>query len=296
MVIVDKKKCVGCGTCAKVCHEACISIVEKRASIDYSTCSTCTQCIAICAERALSWDGAVPTPFNRDLLPSSNQLGELFGERRTIRDFTQEPLDRELLEEIVSQGARAPTHNFHLRYIVINNPMLIDTFEKASFQFSSRVYRFLFRPWVVQRQVALLSRPIREEFARAKPKLEAAVQRGRGFRSTPAALICVVGDRRVPLSVESAQYALYNMSLYAQVKGIGCQNLVGNRMVFNRNRGITDLLGLVKHERFFAIMGLGYPSIEFKNKVQGKRMQVQWNDGDFHGAVIGKTIGDGNEN
>jgi hypothetical protein len=127
--------------------------------------------------------------------------------------------------------------------------------------------------------VNIAPRPFREEFNKGKPKLEAAIVRGRGYKSRPAVMVCVVADRRTPLSLESAQYALYNMSLYAQVKGLGCRSLIGNQMIFNKNKEVRRRLGLKKNERIFAVAGFGYPSVKFRNKVQGKRIKVQWNDG-----------------
>jgi hypothetical protein len=112
----------------------------------------------------------------------------------------------------------------------------------------------------------------------AKPKLERVQEIGRGLRSRPTALVFVVGDKRTPFSEPSAQYALYNMNLYAQLKGVGVHNLVGNQMFLNRSKAARKRLGLGKHERIYATLGLGYPAVKFRSKVRGKTMPIQWND------------------
>jgi hypothetical protein len=66
--------------------------------------------------------------------------------------------------------------------------------------------------------------------------------------------------------------------LYAQAKGIGCRNLVGNQMIFNGSRAVRERLGLDKNERFYGTMGLGIPAVCFRNKVEGRTLPVQWND------------------
>jgi len=51
--------------------------------------------------------------------------------------------------------------------------------------------------------------PAREfEYLKARPKLENSMKRKKAFKSVPAALVFIVADKRVPLSLESAQYAL----------------------------------------------------------------------------------------
>ena len=276
MVVIDAERCTACGSCVKVCHEHCMTLVDERLAIDYGSCSTCTQCIAICPRKALSWDGILPEDFDPASLPSAHQVDELLQERRTIRQFTEEPLARETLEEIVSRGIYAPTHNPHLRCILIDDPELIQAFDRAAFQFSRRILKLVFRPWPVRALLAVAPRSLRDEYAKALPKLELAVKRGRGYDCAPPALVCVVGDGRVPLSLESAQYALYAMALSAQVRGVACRNLVGNQMIFNRSREIRRGLGLKPHERIVAVAGFGWPAVHFKNKVLGKRMELQW--------------------
>lgn len=63
--VVDKKKCIGCGTCVKFCPEACIELVEsqnpaspsqgrsKIASIDYEWCKGCGVCVTVCPVKAI---------------------------------------------------------------------------------------------------------------------------------------------------------------------------------------------------------------------------------------------------
>ena len=288
MVVIDNERCTGCGSCVKICHEHCMSLIDQKVAIDYAACSTCTQCIASCPQKALSWNGVLPIDFDQALLPSVSQLDELFRERRTIRAFTDKTVDRKTLEQIISWGAYAPTHNFNLRCIAIDDPEIIEAFDKAAFLFSKRIYRLVFRSRLIRGLVALAPRFMREEFNKALPKLETAVKRGRGYECRPPALVCVAGDARVPLSLESAQYALYNMSLFAQVKGLGCRNLVGNQMIFNRSKKIRRLLCLQSYEKIFAIAGFGHPAVRFKNKVLSKRMNIQWNGrSEFKGGLDG---------
>ena len=146
MVVIDAQRCTGCGSCVKICHEHCVSLVDKKVTIDFKACSTCTQCVAICRERALSWDGVLPVDFDPGSLPSPHQLEELLRERRTIRAFREEMVARSTLEEIIAWAACAPTHNFHLRCIAIDDPTIIEAFDTAAFRFSRRIHALLFRP------------------------------------------------------------------------------------------------------------------------------------------------------
>jgi 2-oxoacid:acceptor oxidoreductase delta subunit (pyruvate/2-ketoisovalerate family) len=63
--VVDKEKCIGCGTCIQFCPEACIqvesikynvsSIQEKKiANIDYDWCKGCGICEQVCPVKAIS--------------------------------------------------------------------------------------------------------------------------------------------------------------------------------------------------------------------------------------------------
>jgi hypothetical protein len=103
------------------------------------------------------------------------------------------------------------------------------------------------------------------------------MHRKRNFKTVPAAIVMIIADKRTPLNLESAQSALYNIDLYAQARGLGCRNLVGNQMFLNRSRSFRRIIGLKKHEQIFGTLALGYPAVKFRKKINGRKINIQWN-------------------
>ena len=273
MIIIDNDKCTRCGLCVRVCHESCIDITDDTLHINYELCSTCTQCIAVCPPKALSWDGVHPVAYDRKRIPSPEQLDELFKERRTIRFFKKDRIDRKLLEEIVGYGTYAPTNNFNLRAVVVDDPEVIKEMEQIILRLISRIYRLVMKPRLVFNLIRKIT-PAMDP--KDKVKIEEAMERGTSLRSEPAAAVFIVGDKRIALSSESAQYALYNMILYAQTKGIGSCLRGAGRIFLDKNRTARARLGLKRHEHILDTLLLGYPDVKFANKVKGKTMDIQW--------------------
>jgi len=51
---VDKKNCIGCGTCFSYCPEAAIDFdLERKADIDYDICKGCGVCASVCPKKAI---------------------------------------------------------------------------------------------------------------------------------------------------------------------------------------------------------------------------------------------------
>jgi Pyruvate/2-oxoacid:ferredoxin oxidoreductase delta subunit/nitroreductase len=286
MIVVDTQKCRGCGLCAEVCHEQCIALVgengARAAQVDHALCSTCTQCIAICPRQALSWDRVAPVPYDDRRLPAPEQIAELFGQRRTVRRFTERTIDRATLSEIVGCAIYAPTNNYALRAIVVDRgkagdgPALMEALDATLMRSVALAYNLLYRHKAVYHLLRAITPAVDDK---GKVKMERGLEQGRAFETLPAALVLIAGDHRVLLSVESAQYALYNVILYAQARGIASRINGGIPLVLNRNRAARRRLGLGRHEHILAALELGYPAVRFRNKVKGKRLPIQWNDG-----------------
>lgn len=275
MITLEVEKCSQCGLCADLCHESCIQLTESGPLIDHVVCSTCTQCVAACPNQALSWDGQAPIAFDRKRLPTAEQLDELFKERRSIRRFKRKKIAQPLLEEIVQYGFFAPTHDFNLRVIVVDDDGLINALDQAIVAYCRWIYHLAFQFKVIGLLAGLLG--FSGELIRARPKLEAAVRNGHAFHSMPTAIILVVGGKKTALSEASAQYALANMMYYAQVKGVGTCLWANGPIFIDKNRAARRRLGIQPNERIYGAMYMGYPAVRFSNKVTGKAPAIHWN-------------------
>jgi nitroreductase/NAD-dependent dihydropyrimidine dehydrogenase PreA subunit len=280
MITFHADRCSACGLCVENCHEDSLALVDGALQIDRMLCDACAQCIAICPRQALSWDGIPPVAFDRSLLPSSDQLLELFKERRSIRVFKKTRIERTLLEEIADIGVYAPTHNHVFKVIIIDDPDLIAQLSASILLINNRIYRLIYQNWLVTNPLVTSLTDLLgfgDEFRKARPKLESALRRGSAFSSTPAAIMIVVGNKNVALAEASAQYALANMMYYAQIRGVGTC-LWGNAPIFlDKDKTIRRRLGIVKRERIYGALYMGYPGIKFSNKVNGKALPIQWN-------------------
>jgi nitroreductase len=107
-------------------------------------------------------------------------------------------------------------------------------------------------------------------------KIARGLAMGRTYKTIPAAQVYIVGDRRIVLSEVSAHYALYNMILMAQAKGIGSRIKAAGSLILDRTKTARNILGLKKREHILATLDLGYPAVRFKNKVEGKCMPIEW--------------------
>lgn len=278
MIVVNRERCVGCGLCARICHELCIEIAGNgragRPEVDHTLCSTCTQCIAICPKQALAWDRIQAEPYDKDRLPAPDQLLELLKQRRTVRRFRTRPLERKLIEEIAGVGIYAPTNNYDLRAIAVDDPDLMELFDRVIMQYSKRTYNLFFKTSLGFTVFSAISPKVNPKL---KVKMQNGLELGTSMPTRPAAILFIVGDDRVLFSEASAQYALYNTILYAQIKGVGSRINAAGPLTLDRNKSVRSALGLARNSHILAMLELGYPAVRFRNKVEGKKMPLQWN-------------------
>ncbi|MCG8642264.1 MAG: nitroreductase family protein, partial [Desulfobacterales bacterium] len=135
-IIIDQSKCVKCKKCIKVCSSNVLSFDTERVIISYPEfCISCGHCAAICLKDAISsHPDNNRNPFVTKLIPSDrsdNQL--LFHEKRSVREFKDQPIPKDLIEELIKYGEKAPSsENLRKRkYYVITDKNKIAELEQA---------------------------------------------------------------------------------------------------------------------------------------------------------------------
>ena len=114
---LNESKCNGCGLCAEVCKDFNFRIVNSKATLipePLFGCVACGHCMAICPTGAIEIHGRTLSPDdlfnlpNRESAASYDQVQNLLKSRRSIREFKDKPVDKEIVEKIINASMTAP--------------------------------------------------------------------------------------------------------------------------------------------------------------------------------------------
>ena len=118
--MIDANKCRRDGICADQCPSRAI-VYQGPGTLPYqseqawSCCLHCGHCVAACPQGAFSLNDMTPDmcpPVDKELLPAALQVAHLFMTRRSIRNFKQQPVSKELIEKLIGVANYAPSgHN-----------------------------------------------------------------------------------------------------------------------------------------------------------------------------------------
>lgn len=111
---VDEDKCINCGLCSSECPVYIISNKTEFPTIKEGkegNCLKCQHCLAVCPHEAISIWGKEPEN-SIDIATKtldSKDLENLMQTRRSIRKFTKDDLDKDLIHHLISIASYAPT-------------------------------------------------------------------------------------------------------------------------------------------------------------------------------------------
>ncbi len=107
-ITIDTEVCRGCGRCVEVCKDFGLTLENGKACRSESPifgCIACGHCMAVCPSgaikimgRTLSPGDLFELPDNPDA-PSWESLVSLLERRRSIREFQDSPVERQVIEK-----------------------------------------------------------------------------------------------------------------------------------------------------------------------------------------------------
>ena len=128
MITINQEQCIGCGACIKDCPGNALALTEGKAS-SLRDCIHCGHCVAICPIKAVSipeYDMEDVEEYEKETFSvSPTHLLHAIKFRRSIRNFTQEPLSRETLTHILNAGRYTATakNMQDCRFIVVQEQL-----------------------------------------------------------------------------------------------------------------------------------------------------------------------------
>jgi nitroreductase/NAD-dependent dihydropyrimidine dehydrogenase PreA subunit len=129
---VDQKECRQDGLCVAECPASLIEIIEKGGfptpiAGAEERCINCGHCVSICPHEALSLKKMSPKdclPVRKELLLSPEHCEHFLRSRRSIRNYKEKRVSRDLLQKLIETARYAPTgHNSQpVHWLVIEDP------------------------------------------------------------------------------------------------------------------------------------------------------------------------------
>ena len=262
MVTIDPKLCIGCGVCVKDCPGHVIHIKEGKAEVT-GHCIKCGHCVAVCPVKAVSIpeydmedvEEFVPETFR--LSPENYLHAVKF--RRSIRDFKEQPLEKEILEHILNAGRYTATakNAQACTFVVVQDGL--DEFKKLFWEEMPSILE------VLKEKARRYVRPFTffYEMWKQDPKNDTF------FFNTPC-LVVIAAENTLDAGLAAA-----NMENQAVAEGAGILYsgyLVGS---ISASPKLREWLG-TGDKPIACCMLAGYPAVSYKRTAPRKKADIIW--------------------
>ena len=288
---VKSETCTKCGLCAEVCPNQIIEWAQEKEpgfrADRVSLCFQCGHCMAVCPTQSITAGGL---SYEKDFfdLPMGG-LGEcdffnFLSSRRSVRNFQDKPVPKEMLQRIIDAVALAPMglppHKVEVTVAqnraVIKKalPHLMKLYGDLNKWMKNPLAQFFMKRKMNQETFNTLKNHVVPVMEKGLPEMK---EKGRDIftRGAPA-LLLFHAHRDSENHTEDVQIALTYGLLAAHALGLGAAAIGLIPAAVERNRDLRKLFQIPGENEVLASMIVGYPKLSFKRGIKRELARVSW--------------------
>lgn len=290
--VIDSSKCTGCGLCVKVCPSRTISMDGEKAVVSGDRSLSCGHCAAVCPVDAITVKSIDTSLYRFATFPCDNlwlpygeyetaDLVRLMASRRSCRNYTDRPVDRDILDDLIKVGITAPsgTNSQLWTFTVLPTRNTVTALGERCATFFDNLNRMSENRFLRGLLKIIGKSELDEYFREYHDSVSQALHEwkksgvDRLFHGAPAVIL--IGSKPgASCPREDALLATQNILLAAHSMGLGTC-LIGFAVeAMKRDISIKRFIGIPDDEKIYAVIALGYPDEPYQ-RMAGRKRFVQ---------------------
>lgn len=278
---IHQNTCIRCKKCVRICPSALFTFREdKGIEVNTENCISCGQCVAICPTNSIAHSDFPPErvhTFDRNQLPTADQVELLMRSRRSNRAFSKERIPETALQRIIEAAHRAPTatNAQEVKMVLITRPetlteisrLTLSTFISLVHTVESPLVKMILKPLMPSNYRYIpVFKQLQEEFDKGND----------GILRGATAVLFFYTDKKARFGCQDCNLAYQNASLMAEALGVAqfYTGFVCTSANMNRKKELQKLLG-IEGCTIHAGMALGIPSFRFDKYIDRKELSLK---------------------
>ena len=288
---VNSETCTKCGLCAEVCPNQIMEWAQGKEpgfrADRISLCFQCGHCMAVCPTQSITAGGLSYAKDFFDLPAGMIRESDFFNfiaGRRSVRNFEDKPVPREMLQRILEAVSFAPMgvppHKTEVtivqkREVIVRAlPFMVRLYGDLQKYMKNSLIRLFMKKMMKLETFNTLKNHVVPGMEKALPDMK---EKGRDMISRGApALILFHAPRGSENHTEDIQIALAYGLLAAHSLGLGASAIGLIAPAVERNRDLRKIFQIPKENEVLASMIVGYPKLSFKRGIKRELAKVTW--------------------
>jgi nitroreductase/NAD-dependent dihydropyrimidine dehydrogenase PreA subunit len=278
---INAEKCKRCGTCVQVCPLAVFELKDKNFKTEVvkpEFCIMCGHCVSSCLQSAIDhseFPAGKINPINHDILPGFEQTLELIRSRRSVREYKDKVVEKEIIEKIINGASLAPTagNSQSTQFIVVQNKETLNKILQLTVEFVNAI--------ISNFKAKQNQAPLMDMEAYALSVFEWMISKQQEgsdvFLFNAPTVVFFHSTAYVPFPEVSVNLMLQNAALLSSSLGMGgffpgivvtsCQS----------DPRIPELIGVPQGNKIYGALTMGYPKFKNSNWPARRMPQITWN-------------------
>jgi len=284
-----EEKCNNCMQCVLDCASGVWKNIDGIPEMtDQNLCNRCSHCVAVCPKNAIENDflkiEQVRRVKRKRIDPEVYK--EIVLSRRSIRHYTDRPVEPETVKDIIDVTRYSPTasNSQHVSYIVITDPNILKEISEMVFSTAASFYKYSNtrsgKIFFKGRKYSASIDAMLEKYVEPMAYYMELKDSGRDLilHNAPV-LILLHGPSMSFFGADNCNIAAANMTNYAHSLGLGSCYIGFVTLLSRFNKKLCRLINLPKGRKVYASIVLGYPELKHPYTVSRKMPEIDWIEG-----------------